>query len=411
MVGGIAPVYETELVDPLVVPPFTLTVEIHGGIGIGALMGQYGYALSVSLDMAASVVGVGARILQFLTMTALPGSYSISSAGAKFVYSKYAVQLPGSFIVTGNASRSIKRYRLNCQENDLAVAFGYVEIYKDGAGSYRIKGAAGGFSIAGQVATLSKPVSPDPYFSQVEILLPFDGSTSTTVIDASTNQATVSVSSAVTLSSTGGPFGNGCAIFSGADLGATNYPIRLPDNYDYRVLNDDFTIEFWIYMSAYSSPGAGYQLYYTGDAALGLVIDDYGYFRVGSRSSLSPIPLNTWTFITYGASSDISAIHVNGVVQATYNYNGTLNGYWDRAIIGQHLDGYSRLAGRLSDFRLTVGQYRGAVVPAGPFPTFGGSQPPYSPTATAPGGGATYGGSGDNNLGNLFNGLANTKAV
>ena len=65
----------------------------------------------------------------------------------------------------------------------------------------------------------------------------------------------------------------------------------------------------------------------------------------------------------------------------------------------------------IGPLRVTKGIARAITVPTAPFLTSGPSQPPYTPTATAPGGGATYGGSADSNLGNLFNGLASSKAV
>ena len=306
----------------------------------------------------------------------------------------YALSTPDITARIGVRARvaSPTAYVLTAQSGSY-ITYGYPDIFRSiylytaGAGTYTSTGAATTFTIGGPIiltaysgaylsagssavttqGTTSTPT--DPYFSEVEILLPFDGATSSTFIDASNNHATVSASSAVTLSNTGGPFGNGCAIFSGANLGSANPPISLPDNNRYRTLEDSFTMEVWVYISSYSAPGQGYHLYRTGDSAMNLIIDDYGFIGASTLRSISPMPLNTWTFVAYIKENRYHQLFVNNVLQsattdAPYNTQPSV-------ILGQHTEGYSRFAGRLSNFRLTVGRARVAVLPTANFPTKG----------------------------------------
>jgi len=264
------------------------------------------------------------------------------------------------------------------------------------------------------------PLLKNPPFYPVRLLLPLDGSTSSTIVDASLTSNTVS-SSGATVSSTGGPFGNGCVVFNGISEGVNLTPsaqyvigrnFRVVDG-SYLFNSAHYTIETWVCIDAYPAPGDWATIFSTGEtqAITSLSINSEGVIDYVGTAQFAGMELRRWYFVCINASGTSNKIFIDG--QLVANYGSYYNSTSQKMSLGQIPDStLPRFTGRLSNFRYTLGLARdGSIVPSAPFLTEGPSQPPYTPTAIAPGGGATYGGYGDFNLGNLFNGLANTKTV
>lgn len=218
----------------------------------------------------------------------------------------------------------------------------------------------------------------DPYFSNVALYLPMDGSNGgTTFTDVSPSPKAITANNATT-TTTGPKFGTACGSFNG-----TNASLTASSNADFGIGTGDFTFETWIYYNAYGSGGSqvvfevttsGGMAIYTNDGA-GVRLDAYG---VGTQGTWSWSPsLSTWYHIAICRAGSSINFYVNGVKQgstATSSYNfvaGALG-------IGGRGTSYC-FNGKFDDMRLTKGIARytnNFSVPTAAFPTTGNA--PYA---------------------------------
>jgi hypothetical protein len=366
LVGGIAPVYETELVNPLVVPPFTLSVDVVGGIGIGASMGQYGYALSVSLDVAPAVIGIGARILENVKMAASAGSASLGLLGARLIYSRRAIELPVSYEITANAAGFGRIYRLSGQSRALAAAFNSAELRKGIVPTYKLAAAAGGYAIAGGNAGMSVGVAGDPDFPYVSLLLNGEAFT-----DLSANALTITPNGNAAIVAGQGPFGGAAMSFDGQFATLVSVPANG------LVLDADFTIEIWVkfaspssyqYFMASSNDSGYFQMALNGVAnnAIGIGRGSIDWPLVFSGHNLQS---NAWQFVTVRRSNGVAQCFV-GSTQIGSNVNDTTSYIvGPTALYIGHQDSNGTMIGLIGPLRITNGIARTITVPTGPFPT------------------------------------------
>jgi hypothetical protein len=422
MVGGIAPVYETELVDPLVVPPFTLTVEIHGGIGIGALMGQYGYALSVSLDVAASVVGVGARILQNVKIAASAGGASLVLSGARLICGRRAIALPVAFAVTANAAGFRRIYRLRGQPRTLSAAFNSADLRKGIVPTYKLAAAAGGYAITGGTASMVKGTdTSDPYFANVSLLLDMEGLTlSQALVDRSSQDRSVSSTGGTSLSTSVFKYGQ-----SSIYIPTYNYL-----NISSTALSTTgaYTIEMWFRLTAASGIQCLLTNDYPSNALLLATSGSEIMITIGGDShsyttSGAGITANTWYHVALvgtGGPSYVNTIYLNGynigsLAQAPVTTSESI-------LCGAQHGGNHWFNGYFDEIRITngVARYTAAFTPpTASFPTSG------APIVTSgltvyldAGNAASYSGtgttwtdlSGNGNNGTLVNGVGYSSA-
>lgn len=207
---------------------------------------------------------------------------------------------------------------------------------------------------------------PDPYFANVKLLLPLNG----TITDRSSLNATVATTSGVSASATGGPFADtGCAILNGTNNGETA-PIALPANAAYVIGTQAFTIETWIYLTAYpQSQGYIFDNYNGGPDYITLLRITSGGQLIAGNIEGPGISLNTWTHIGYGGNNSNTILYVQGTERGANN--ASWNSPGSEISIGQRLyDSSGRLNAKLSNFRLTIGQLRDlSVLPTAPYPT------------------------------------------
>lgn len=175
-------------------------------------------------------------------------------------------------------------------------------------------------------------VTPDPYFPYVSLLLHGDGTNggqNNTFIDSSSNNFTITRNGSVTQGSFS-PYGS---LWSSSFNGSTGALDINNSTIDTR--NSNWTIEVWIYPTAYQSAnymnicnqwrGAnGYPFYLFVDAT-GVVsaLFDVGSVTVTGGTAL----LNQWTHVALVSNGNVKRIYVNGVsgTPVTYTVTGTPN--------------------------------------------------------------------------------------
>jgi len=276
----------------------------------------------------------------------------------------YALTAPDITVRTGVRTKvtSPPFYKLTA-DNGVYTRTGNANGFLSG---YSVIGSAGTYTRTGRAAELSVQIL-EPPFSSVELLLPLDGSTSSTIFDASDNANTIS-SSGATLSSTGGPFGNGCAVFNGTSAGLTMTPSAQYVIGTTGSTINDYTLEVWFYLTAFPAAGVTAPIFDSGQYISQLFM--FGarlYFGIGLYAS-EDLQLNTWYFVSVVHSSGNFKVHVNGAVTMDYNGSG-LPATSQQMSIG-HNSGSTTpgITGRISNFRYTVGYARnGAIVPTANF--------------------------------------------
>jgi hypothetical protein len=226
------------------------------------------------------------------------------------------------------------------------------------------------------------PVStPDATYSNVSVLLPFDGTDdATTTTDASSHAATVTMAGGAKIDNGQSKFGGTSAYFDGTD----DY-VTLPNNslYSVATLTDDFCIEAWIYPTSVSGTK-------TISSKRDNSVPDEHWLRIESgvlvftthnsttadlvnmRGARAPILANEWTHVAVSREGGVCRMFVNGeqVGQVTQTANGTTT--TTALHIGRNGDnptaGYFYYQGWIDDFRFTKGEpvYTSAFdVPAG----------------------------------------------
>jgi len=147
----------------------------------------------------------------------------------------------------------------------------------------------------------TKLVPGDQYYNSCSLLMHFSGSNgSTTFIDNSSNNFTITSNNGAAISSAQSKFGGGSGYFDG-----TNDYINVPDNSVFDFGSGDFTIEYWEYRTSsdntrtvLSRKNVTYTPYMMGYANNGVVsfyASDNGSGWTIVDLSMGSLVLNTWT--------------------------------------------------------------------------------------------------------------------
>lgn len=205
----------------------------------------------------------------------------------------------------------------------------------------------------------------DNYYSNVTLLLSMNGSNnSTSFVDASPNQKTVTANGDAKISAAQFKFGGSSASFDGNG----DY-LTIPSSTDLDISTGDFTIEAWVYLNAMpttdtlsvwqnwmiiyergsASASDGWQ-FQIGQTLL-MFSDSYG---TAVCSGTHGMVINTWYHLSVSRSGTTFRVFVNGVQVGTSTSSITLNSgptYWIGTETGQgaYLNGY------IDDLRVTKG--------------------------------------------------------
>lgn len=217
---------------------------------------------------------------------------------------------------------------------------------------------------------------PDPYFENVVALMHFDGTNggqNNTFLDSSTN--------AFTITRNGNPTQGSFSPFSRADGGFSNYfdgtgdYLTVSNNTALGMGTGDFTVEFWLYQTAFSNyrqildvldgNSAGRLILWVGSTGEIINLGSSGVAR--HSSAAGAVVANAWTHIALVRSSGVTKFYSNGVQSGSSYTDG--NNYTcttGSVFIGINSDGSSYpYQGYISNFRMVKGTavYTGAFTP------------------------------------------------
>ena len=215
----------------------------------------------------------------------------------------------------------------------------------------------------GQLKPADAAEAGDTHFAKVTALFNFDGSdgdTTTSGLDSSNKNLTVSYSSGDQLSNTQKKFG-ATSLYV-----ADNVTISSSDGFN--MGTGDFTIEGWYYLTQFnnqflydqwssSSTGAGNNQIYvksTDGGSIRVYYDGSGKFTTTGGFSL-----NTWTHLAVVRSSDTITVYFNGTADGTtQSYSGQFGKTGDLYIGDQHAGGGGAPQMYVDDLRVTKGLAR-----------------------------------------------------
>ena len=238
-----------------------------------------------------------------------------------------------------------------------------------------VSGIGTGADSTASAAVTPTAVTPDPYFANVALLLPMNG-TGSTFIDSSGTPKSITVVNA-TQSTAESVFGGKSGYFSGGGSGGS-YPrtsyISFPD---LGIGTGDFAIELWLKTAETSNyrpiisnlnGGVGFCLFI--NYGSGIISFQMGASQVVQSSGGFDYSDNQWHYIAVSRSGDTVRLYLDGTLASTGTSSGNLTSAIDTFVASD----YYEMTGYIDDLRITVGSartYTGATiaVPAAAFPT------------------------------------------
>ena len=219
---------------------------------------------------------------------------------------------------------------------------------------------------------LTGTTTGDAYYPQVAALLHFDGvNGSTTITDNSKNVLTVTVVGNAQISTAQSKFGGSSAYFDGNG----DY-LNLQNNALFAFNTGDFTMEAWVYPTAYHT-GAGMVIFdqratYATSAGINMWLrgstNVLTFSTNGNQEYAGSLtaPINTWTHVAVVKSSGVIKSYVNGVLSTTFSYATSLSD--TSACIGRSTDTNASyyFEGYIDELRITNGyaRYTGNFTPS-----------------------------------------------
>lgn len=206
----------------------------------------------------------------------------------------------------------------------------------------------------------------DPYFSNVVLLLHFDGSNgSTTITDSSSYANTITCYNGAALTTTAQKFGSACSLTDGLD---DYVSIPASANYSFGTATD-FTVEFWMNIDSSDTSGSGVVM---DTGAISLAVYASTLYVGNAGGNIFNIDIssyyNTWAFFMFRRVGSTFDLYINGVNK------GTTSGSYTYGSASQAIKiGYAFWWGvygksKMDDLRITNGVGRANNVPTAAFP-------------------------------------------
>lgn len=225
------------------------------------------------------------------------------------------------------------------------------------------------------------PISSDPIFASVDLLLSMDGTNgSTTFTDSSANGLAITPSGNAQISTAQSQFGGASGLFDGSGDYLT--PAQATGDYDY--LHDkttDYTIEMWIRPASVTgrqgllvtntaSASSGVLLELNDDAVRFIIFRGVSGSFTSAETATGVVAANSWYFLSVVVTTSDVTVYVDGASEA--NASWTLAGSAANANLNlQIANGVGAYDGYIDDFRLTKAvRYAAAhTPPTEPFPS------------------------------------------
>lgn len=200
----------------------------------------------------------------------------------------------------------------------------------------------------------------DPYYSNVSLLLAMNGSnTSTSFVDASPNQKTVTANGNAQISTTQSKFGGSSAVFDGTTDFLSTATLG-----DFNIFSSDFTVEFFVYFSGATNNQCLFQIGFnnTNRANIGLVSGAIQLFTTnggvgGTQITATAPAVNTWHHVAWVKSGTTTRLFVNGTSVGTPATSVSYpSGSMSVGIGADQINsGATCLLGYIDDLRITSG--------------------------------------------------------
>jgi len=234
------------------------------------------------------------------------------------------------------------------------------------------------------------PAGTDPYFSYVSFVSNFDGdNNSTAFADQSLAAREVLRFGDTKISTTESKWGS-AAYFDG-----TGDYLKVSDPSAFRIGNQDFTVEAWIYPTSVGSVRAFATTADPTDHSgfwLGINSNGKAYWRLGNSGSwatdrdANTLSTNQWYHVAICRSGGVARLYVDGVQRDSVSNSTNISNINEAFLIGGRTIGSQFFQGYIGGMRFTKGIDRYPLgvtfaVPAAPFPvSVVGATAPNAPT-------------------------------
>lgn len=241
----------------------------------------------------------------------------------------------------------------------------YLKIYQKGSVVGR------GFAFSGAVKVRAPN---DPYWAYVTALLNFNGTNASTTFTDETGKAWAVKAADSKLSTAQKKYGTASCFANGGYIGT-------PYSNDFNFGAGAFTVEAWVYLTAFTTPQAAVASFLRDSPNQGwrMLVSDTGLvslsaYQTGTITRIGTITgavaLNAWTHIAISSNGmDRLRVFINGVLHDEFS----LSGYAITDVTATALDMFRtvgtswQLAGYVDDFRITkgIGRYTANFTPPG----------------------------------------------
>jgi phage-related protein len=286
-----------------------------------------------SYNLPSMAAGTGYFVLTGFRVAPIPAilrpttaGFTLSGSSAALAKGYLALIALGAFALTGTGITVARSWRLG------AAAGSFVFIGNDaalvGVEVEQLLAAPAAFALTGaDVSFIRASAGGDPYFNFVRLLLHCDGAdNSTTFTDSSSDNLAITVAGSAKLSTAVTKFGTASANFASG----TNANVTTAANTLSVLIDQDFTVEFWVYPTQFDGSLSGSSTYGIAESQGGtdwmlsmgtlsgnrrfVLATDNANIRITHQTVPS---LNVWQHIAIVRSATVFSVYIDGVKSDT----------------------------------------------------------------------------------------------